>query len=69
MVQLEISWPTKEEVDSLKEFIGTLDCPGDVESILKEAVSLTGEKVLTGEMTPQEGADEIAQKMELYFAE
>ena len=69
MVQLEISWPTKEEVDSLKEFIGTLDCPGDVESILKEAVSLTGEKVLTGEMTPQEGADEIGQKMELYFAE
>ena len=60
---------TKEEVDSLKEFIGTLDCPGDVESILKEAVSLTGEKVLTGEMTPQEGADEIGQKMELYFAE
>lgn len=68
-VDVTISWPTKEEVDSLKELIGTLDCPGDVESILKEAVALVGEKVLTGEMSPQEGANEIGQKMELYFAE
>lgn len=69
IVSFSISWPTKEEVESLKNLVGTLSCPGDVESILKDAVADAGEKVLTGEISPQEGADEIGQKMELYFAE
>ena len=68
-VDVMIRWPKGEELDRVKELIGTLTLPSDVESMLKEAVCTTGEKVLRGEMTPQEGADEIGQKMELYFAE
>ncbi|MCM1258573.1 MAG: hypothetical protein NC307_12055 [Roseburia sp.] len=68
-VDFMIHWPSDQELNRVKEMIGTLTLPGDVESMLKEAVFATGEKVLKGDLTPQEGADEIGQKMELYFAE
>lgn len=68
-VEFTATWPTKEEISGLEELIESLTTPSSIESMLKDAVMEVGEKVLTGEKTPEEGADEIGQKMELYFAE
>ncbi len=68
-VTFTAKWPNEQEIARLEEMMESLTAPSAIEAMLEDAVMEIGEKVLNGQITPQEGADEVGQKMELYFAE
>lgn len=69
MVDVTLQWPTEEQVAALRELILGLASPVEQETALYEAALADGQRVLEGELTVEEGVDEIKKKMELVFAE
>ena len=68
-VDFSAGWPTEEEIAALKEKIGTLQCAALSDDVIFTAVLEGGVKVLEGDLSLDEGCDEIVQKVELYLAE
>lgn len=69
IVSVDIVWPSEEDIAAFKETIGQLNTPSPQGGTLVDAVLESGQKVLEGDITVEEGVNEIAQKMELMFAE
>ncbi len=62
--------PTPEdEIKKLTELAKSLDTPAFRDDVIKDAVSEQGEKVLKGEITPEEAVDAIMHKVNIYLAE
>lgn len=59
----------EEEVKKLTDLAESLDTPALRDDVIKDTVSEEGEKVLKGEITPEEAADAIMQKVNIYLAE
>ena len=60
---------TEEEMKKLTDMAEVLTTPALGDEIIKEAVIEQGEKVLKGEISPQEATDAIMQKVNIYLAE
>lgn len=69
MINFSAEWPTKEEVSKMKEQIKTLAVSSLSDSVIYTAVLEVGSKVLTGDLSVEEGCNEIVGKVELYLAE
>ena len=59
----------EEEIKKLTDLAESVDTPALRDDVIKDAVSEQGEKVLKGEITPEEAADAIMQKVNIYLAE
>ncbi len=59
----------KEAVDALKEKVKRLSSPGLSDEVIKNAVLEIGAKVLSGDVSADEGCGEIVQKVDIYLAE
>ena len=59
----------EEEIKKFTELVESLATPAMRDDVIKEAVSEQGEKVLKGEISPQEATDAIMQKVNIYLAE
>ncbi len=59
----------EEEITKLTELAESLTTPSLQDDVIKEAVVEQGEKVLKGELSPEEGAAAIMQKVNIYLAE
>ena len=59
----------EEEIKKLTDLAESLDTPALRDDVIKDTVSEEGEKVLKGEITPEEAADAIMQKVNIYLAE
>ena len=59
----------EEEIKRMTELVETLTTPSLQDDVIKEAVVEQGIKVLKGEMSPEEGAAAIMQKVNIYLAE
>ncbi len=59
----------EEEITKLTELVESLKTPSLQDDVIKEAVVEQGEKVLKGELSPEEGAAAIMQKVKIYLAE
>lgn len=68
-VSINVVWPAAEDIAAFKETIGELHTPSLQAGTLVDVVLESGQKVLEGDITVEEGVNEIAQKMELMFAE
>lgn len=68
-VTFSATWPSAEEIASMKEKIGTLGKPALSDDVVFTAVLESGVKTLEGDLAINEGCDQIVQKMELYLAE
>lgn len=68
-VFLEIYPASEEEIDRLAEAAEQVKVPYIRNRVLENAVCEAGEKVLKGEMTPGEGAQEVTKRVSLYMAE
>lgn len=68
-VNFDVVWPSEEQLSAMKERIETLAQPSLSDSVIFDAVIESGVKVLEGNLTVDEGCDEIVQKVELYLAE
>lgn len=68
-VVFSAGWPTAEEIAALKEKIGKLGCAALSDNVIYTAVLEGGKKALEGDLTLDEGCDQIVQKIELYLAE
>lgn len=68
-VHFEVKWPEKEAVDALKEKVKRLSSPGLSDEVIKNAVLEIGAKVLSGDVSADEGCGEIVQKVDIYLAE
>ena len=67
--EITMDWPSEEECRQLAERIEELGCPVIGGGTLWDAVMDTGVKVLEGEMTAAEGAEEIVRKTAIELAE
>lgn len=65
----EIYPATEEEIRQLTQIAEQANVPYMKNSILEDAVSEAGEKVLKGEMTAKEGVQEVTKRVSLYMAE
>ncbi len=59
----------EEEIKKMTELVETLTTPSLQDDVIKDAVVEQGIKVLKGEMSPEEGAAAIMQKVNIYLAE
>lgn len=59
----------QEEIQRMTEMVESLVTPALGDDVIKETVSEQGEKVLKGEITPEEATDAIMQKVNIYLAE
>lgn len=65
-----IAQPTpEEEIKKFTELAESLTTPAIQDDVIKDAVSEQGEKVLKGEISPEEATDAIMQKVNIYLAE
>lgn len=60
---------TEEEMKKLTDMAQSLTTPALVDGIIKDAVIEQGEKVLKGEISPEEATKAIMQKVNIYLAE
>lgn len=60
---------TEEEIQKLTDLAESLTTPALQDEVIKDAVTEQGEKVLRGELSPQEAAAAIMQKVNIYLAE
>ena len=63
------SWPTEEEKQWLYQMMEDADCCYRPGTMLEECVMEAGLLVLEGELTPEEGAAEVARKMAIAMDE
>lgn len=59
----------EEEIAKMTGLVESLKTPSLQDDVIKEAVVEQGEKVLKGELSPEEGAAAIMQKVNIYLAE
>lgn len=59
----------QEEIARMTELVESLTTPSLQDDVIKEAVVEQGVKVLKGELSPEEGAAAIMQKVNIYLAE
>ncbi len=59
----------EEEITKMTELVESLTTPSLQDDVIKEAVAEQGVKVLKGELSPEEGAAAIMQKVNIYLAE
>lgn len=59
----------QEEIQRMTEMVESLVTPALGDDVIKEAVSEQGEKVLKGEISPEEATEAIMQKINIYLAE
>ena len=69
MISYEMVPRTEEEIQKLTELAESLTVPALQDEVIKDAVTEQGEKVLKGELSPQEAAAAIMQKVNIYLAE
>lgn len=62
-------WPTEEEKQCMYQVLEEASCPFLSGSILEETVKEIGLRVLNKELSPEEGAAEVAGKMAIEMAE
>lgn len=60
---------TEEEIQKLMGLAESLKTPALQDEVIREAVLEQGEKVLKGEAAPEEAAEAVTQKVNLYLAE
>lgn len=65
----ELIWPTEEEKQWLYQMMEEADCCYLSGTMLEEAAKEVGLQVLNGSMTPEEGAKEVAGRMEIEMQE
>lgn len=63
------AWPDENEKQWLYQVMGEVSCPYFGGSVLEEAAKEVGLRVINGEMTPEEGAAEVAGRMEIEMKE
>lgn len=68
-VHFEVSWPKEDAVDALREKVKQLSVPGLSDEVIKDAILESGKKILSGDLSVDEGCGEIVQKVDLYLAE
>lgn len=68
-IHFEVSWPEQDAVDALKEKVKRLSTPGLSDDVIKNAILESGAKVLSGDLSVEEGCGEIVQKVDLYLEE
>ena len=68
-VFLDIYPASEDEISRLAEIAEQAKVPYIRNRVLENAVCEAGEKVLKGEMTPKEGAQEVTKRVSLYMAE
>ena len=66
---LEIYPATEEDISHLVQIARQAGVPYIKNSVLENAVSEVGEKVLKGELTAKEGVQEVSRRVSLYMAE
>ena len=59
----------KEEIEKMTAMAESLTVPALLDDVIKDAVIEQGTKVLKGEAAPEEAADAIMQKVNIYLAE
>lgn len=59
----------EEEITRMTELAESLETPALQDDVIKEVVMEQGEKVLKGELSPEEGAAAIIQKVNIYLIE
>lgn len=59
----------EEEITKLTEIVESLATPALQDDVIKDVVVEQGEKVLKGEISPEEGTAAIMQKVNIYLAE
>lgn len=62
-------WPTEKQWQELLTLIEELEHPCLTDEVVLDAVESVGENILTGEKSIEDGVNEIAQKINLYFKE
>ena len=65
----EYCWPTEEEKQWLYQMLEDADCCYRPGTMLEECAMEAGLRVLEGELTPEEGAAEVARKMAIAMDE
>ena len=68
-ISLEVTEPTPEQVETLKQIIEKLKTPTLMDSVIFEAVVEQAGPCLTGEITPESAAGEVMKKVNLYLSE
>lgn len=69
IISYELVPQTEEEIQRLTELVESLTTPALQDQVIMEAVEEQGEKVLKGELSPEEAVSAIMQKVNLYLAE
>lgn len=65
----EMMWPTEEEKQWIYQMMEDADCCYRPGTMLEECAIDVGQRVLEGEMTPEEGAAEVARRMAIEMDE
>lgn len=68
-IELTIEWSTEEEFADLREIIESLDTPMSNDSVIKDVVLTQAKECMLGNMTPEEAAETVIQKVNLYLSE
>lgn len=63
------NWPSEKQWQELLAIVEGLEKPCLTDEVVLEAVESVGESILTGEKSIEDGVNEIAQKINLYFKE
>ena len=69
ILDYELKPRTEEEMKKFTELAESLTTPSLQDEVIRDAVVEQGEKVLKGELSPEEAAGAIMQKVNLYLAE
>lgn len=69
VLMLDLYWPNEEEQKGLKDLVSSLNTPYLPDSRIEQAVVAAGTQVLNGELSVEEGAAQVKQKVQLYLAE
>lgn len=68
-IRYQLTIPTDEEMKRLLEIAESLTTPTLMDSTIQDTVQTYGEKVLSGEISLDEGVKSIVQKVDLYLQE
>lgn len=68
-VEFEIRVPDDEAIGQLKELVESLDTPACVDAVMEELFTEQAAKCIAGEISAEEAAGAVGQKMSLYLAE
>lgn len=69
ITQLNVEWPTNEEVQSLKEYLKAVETPANTDKVLKDTILEVLHQCLKGEYTVDQAVKEVMKKVNLYLSE